>query len=334
MVDTAVVLATESLNHTSQLLYNRTRNMLPALGKPMLVRVMDRLYRGGIRKFIVILGERDGVVASYLNNRWLPNVTIEFIIKLNPHPLGRILSGIATSHDHPFLIASYNSFTHANFTDRMLKYHHLTPKDLILTGAMNSLSKSGVHTYAQVGLQTEVGYATEPDRAAEPVLSIGTAEDPQYQNLILTNFACAGQDFVAYLKGLPNKLPKANTLNEIFSDYIQEHTVRLVRSSWILQVETDQDIITLNRSLLDEKLDAHILSELPYTVRIKEPVRIDPGVSIGQGAVIGPHVYLESGCSVGHNASLQNCIIMSHANVPAQTALNGVIVSTRGMIAE
>ncbi len=49
MINHAVVVAIGNAVHQSKLIYNRPRAMLPALGKPLVVRVMDRLLRGGVR---------------------------------------------------------------------------------------------------------------------------------------------------------------------------------------------------------------------------------------------------------------------------------------------
>jgi NDP-sugar pyrophosphorylase family protein len=67
LVSCAVVIAVGNIAHQSQLIYNRPRAMLPALGKPLVVRIMDRLYRAGIQKFMVVVGEDEGAVAAYLN---------------------------------------------------------------------------------------------------------------------------------------------------------------------------------------------------------------------------------------------------------------------------
>jgi len=67
-------------------------------------------------------------------------------------------------------------------------------------------------------------------------------------------------------------------------------------------------------------------------VQIIPPVRIDPQVSVGQGAQIGPHVYLERGSSVGRDVKIKNAIILQRANVPADKTVVDTIISTRGPI--
>lgn len=331
MIDTAVILATGNPAHQSELIYNRTRTMLPALGKPLVVRVMDRLYRIGIKNFILIMGEQEGNIASYLNTRWLPNVSIEFVLKLTSQTLAKTLQQIAIKHTKPFLIASYNSFTHGNFPERISKFQMLSPRDLIICGAKNSLSVSQKHNYAHLNTHRNTGYSSDPRAAAEMIEHIGTDRLAHLQNLVISDFAACGTDFVRYLSSAPESIHRCNQFIDIINAYLNAgNTVRVARASWVLQIEADADLLTLNRHLLDEKIDAHILSEIPYTVRIREPVRIDPGVSIGQGAIIGPHVYLERGCSVGHKAQIRNAIVLERATVHANEEIDNAIISTRG----
>jgi NDP-sugar pyrophosphorylase family protein len=106
----------------------------------------------------------------------------------------------------------------------------------------------------------------------------------------------------------------------------------LADTAWTLQVDTDRDLLALNHYLLDENLDAHILSELPASVQVTPPVRIDPQVSVGQGAHIGPYVYLESGCSIGTRAKVVNSIVMQNAAVRPDESVTDTILATRARI--
>ena len=76
-----------------------------------------------------------------------------------------------------------------------------------------------------------------------------------------------------------------------------------VSADWHLHLNSEIDLLTINKRLLREDRGTHILSEIPSTVHITPPVRIDPKVSIGKGAKIGPNVYLESGAQVGNLAA-------------------------------
>jgi NDP-sugar pyrophosphorylase family protein len=321
VIDFAVILATGSTLHQSQLTYSRPRVMLPVLGRPMVVRIMERLYRAGIHNFVVVIGENEGAVASYLNSQWLPNVHIEFIIQTLNSSLARTLTNIAKQYQKPFLITAYNTFTHANFPERLLNHYKEFGDSLLLAAAPITLSKSIPYAYAQVENQRVLAIHHEKPEKNEEVFVLGS-------------LAICGDTFVDYLTTLgTNTGGLSKHLLDIFHHYVTTGATTLVaETSWILQIEADYDLLTLNRYLLDDGPDTHILSELPASVQIIPPVRIDPHVSVGQGARLGPRVYLEAGCTIGHHATLTNTIVLQNTVIPAGSNLSDTIVATRAKV--
>jgi NDP-sugar pyrophosphorylase family protein len=319
LIECAVILAIGSNAHSTQL--NRTRAMLPALGKPLVVRMMDRLYRIGIRKYFVIVGESEGEVAAYLSRHWVPNVSIEFMLRLSNMSLLRILADFSRKYGQPYLITSYNCFTHGQFPSTIVnKYTQGNPNELVLGGAITTLSRTNKPRYA----------LTEEQRVTGIVRDVPAGK----QTYTLADIAVCGQDFVNYLCGITRQTGSFDkSLIDIFQMYIQAGgSTSLVETAWTLPIESDYDLLTLNRHLLDEEQDAHILSELHWTVQITPPVRIDPQVSVGQGAKIGPHVYLERGCSVGYEATVRNAMVLSNTTIAPNEKVSDTIVSTRGRI--
>lgn len=285
----------------------------------MVVRIMDRIYRTGIRKFIVVVGEDEGAVAAYLHASWMPDVELEFVLRPTGDSAVRSLSEIARQHPQPFLIGAYNSFAHSNFPDRLLNRYKEVGDSLVLSGAPVSLSKTAARCYATIEDQRVM---TIGDQPGEPIALLG-------------DMAVCNQGFVNYLASLsPNySAVLGNPLMDLFRAYIQSgQSAFLAETAWMLPIVMDGDLLTLNRHLLAEEQDAHILSELPGTVRIIPPVRIDPQVSVGQGATIGPYVYLESGCSVGHRSEVHHAVVLEKAVVPAGEAVSNIIISSRGRI--
>lgn len=322
MVKHAVILAIGSPRHHSQITYNRTHAMLPALGKPLFIRIMDRLYRVGIREYTVIVGEGEGAVVSYLNSQWMPDVKINLMFRFAADTLAKLFKEISQKTNAPYLVCNYNSFTHTHFPERILKTHAESPDDLIMSGAPATLSASQRHFYVI--------------HESGKVVEIAETPRGKQETLTLTDFYVCGQKVIEHFCNLTNENSPAQNNRQfvdLATDFLQSAGQAIVaQSTWILQVEADRDLLTLSKHLLDEGQDAHILSELPYTVKIIPPVRIDPQVSVGQGCKIGPHVYLERGCSVGHNVVLKQSIVLERANVPSEKALINTILTTRGPI--
>jgi len=321
IIEQAVILAVGNPAHQSQLTYDRPRTMLPALGKPLVVRMMDRLHRIGIQDYVVVVGEEEGAVASYLNSQWVPNARIQFVMQSASDSLTRILADIARKYGKPFLVNSYNSFTHPRFPERLLKHREDYGDALILSGATTTLSTSKRNFFALT-------------RDTHRVTAIASEPPTNGPNLTLTDLAIVGQKVVQFLStSLPTTGTFSKQLMNTFEHYFRAGGLAyIVDTAWLLQVQTDYDLLTLNRHLLDEAVDAHILSELPGTVQIIPPVRIDPQVSIGAGAKIGPYVYLESGCTVGRDAVVSNAMILRGATVVSGETVSNTIVATRARV--
>lgn len=315
MVEAAVILAVGHPNHQSRLASNRPRAMLPVLGKPIVLRLVELLHKAEIRRFIVVVGEDEGAVASYLHSR-LPDTQIEFSVQPGSSSLTRTLAAIARQLQQPFVLAGYNAFVHPRFPERLLKQAHDMAGELILCGAQTTLSTAPAR---------HIGMAE-----GHRITKIGTAmpEDSQ-SSYRLIDLAVCGEKFVQYLSAMAiNTSTFTNQFLDMARQYL--HTgagVYLAETAWTLPVETDYDLLTLNRLFLEMSQDCHILSELPSSVQIIPPVRIDPQVSVGQGAQIGPNVYLETGCGVGQGATVRNSVVLQDALVPAQQQVADTIVS-------
>jgi NDP-sugar pyrophosphorylase family protein len=310
MTDLAVIIAISNSSHKSQLAYNRPRVMLPVLGKPMMIRTMQYLHQAGIKKYVVVVGENEGAIAAYLQKQWLPNVEIEFIIQPHNSSITHTLINIYQKYQSTFLITTYSHFTHPNFPETLLKRYNQIEPSLMLTGAQTSLSKSTPTLFAE----HKNGW----------IKSISTKKTTNNHTNI-GNLAICGHEFNQFLCNSTH-ITSSKQLIDIFLPYIQANQpTYLTETSWLLQIDTDYDLLTLNQQLLKNNQDAHILSEIPTSVQITSPVRIDPNVSIGKGAKIGPYVYLESGSNIGQNSTITNSIILENTTIPANTTVNNSI---------
>lgn len=318
-IETVVILATGSPLHHSQLAYSRARSMLPALGKPLVARAMDRLYRfSSIRRYIVVVGEDEGGIPPYLHDHWMANVSVDFVLYSATSTLANTLGGIARRESKPFILASYNSFTHPNFPQRLIERYEQVGDHLILSGSAITLSHGSGHYFAQV----------EQQRVVKLMPDISSTVQP----FILTDFMLCGRAFLDYLVELPDLEPPLFIREPmtLANHYLESGgEIYAADASWTLQIDSDYDLLTLNRLLLDEDQDAHILSELPGSIQIIPPVRIDPRVSVGRGAQIGPYAYLESGCSIGHNAVVRNAVILQNVQIPAGQIVADAVIATR-----
>lgn len=323
-IEYAVVLAIASPDHVSGLTKDRPHAMLPALGKPMIVRVMNQLLQAGIKKFVVVLGINEGSVASYLNTHWVPNVELDFVLKSDYESLSSTLSQVARKLNQPFIMVNYNMFVQPQYVATALHMAENHPDSLILTGTKSTLSQTPHTAFAVIDGMTVSDIVSEPP-------------DHMESTYLIAVLAVCGRHFVTFLQDAPSKIG-TGSLHQNFVDILgyyvksEGHQIILGRTAWILQVNSDPDLMLLNYQLLEEGRDAHILSELPASVHVNYPVRIDPGVSIGQRAEIGPYVYLERGASVGTGVKISRSIVLDRASVPANTEVADVVIAPNKII--
>ncbi|MBN1963951.1 MAG: NTP transferase domain-containing protein, partial [Anaerolineae bacterium] len=127
MIQQAVVLAAGRGTRLGMLTKDRPKSMLPVLGKPMVVRVMDRMREAGIRRFIVVLGEHEGALAAYLSHSWYPDTEVKFA--LQPVPTGTVdaLLQAVPFLDGPFLLSSVDNLTSPDHVQNLINSFHQNP---------------------------------------------------------------------------------------------------------------------------------------------------------------------------------------------------------------
>lgn len=324
-IEYAVILAIANPNHISALTKSRPHAMLPALGKPMVVRVMNQLLLAGIKKFVVVVGINEGSVASYLNAHWVPNVELDFVLKSDHESLSSTLGQIARKLNQPFFIATYNMFVHPQFVSGALTFANNNLDLLILAGANATLSQNSYYAFANVDEN-------------DTVLNISQSSQSDDSSYLVANLAVCGTSFIQFLQELSSKLGTGSLqqqLVDILMSYakITQNRIMLRETAWIMEVNNDADLMLLNYQLLEDGRDAHILSEVPASVHIHYPVRIDPGVNIGQEAEIGPYVYLESGTSIGNRAKVRRSIVLDRASIPQNANVENVVMAPKKVIA-
>ncbi|MCA9887310.1 MAG: hypothetical protein KC546_03015 [Anaerolineae bacterium] len=281
MIDTAVIVATSDAS-TNPILPDHRPILWPVLGKPMIIQVIEPLYRLGIHNFAVLIGVEDTVALSELQRRWMPDIKIEVSMVMPGESLGLAIQRIfsAISHQSPnFILMGHNTFL----------------DDETLTSVVNSSERCMVQS------------ASDQDSVCCVAVSV--------------------EDIESAAKGSQPK-----SLSEIMRALAKSTAKTIKQASWHIQVNRLDDLYALHEHLLETKEDPYILSEISDTVKIVPPVRIDPQVSIGQGSVIGPYVYLERGARVGYRAHIDHALILDRGNVDANETVQHAIITKSGRV--
>lgn len=313
MIETAVIVATGQAEHQHTLVTDRSRAMQPVLGKPLIVRMMDQIYRAGIRRFVLIAGVNDGSVAQHLHKSWKADAKLELLLQMPTDSLVSCLARATLMIGAPYLLAGYNNLVHESYLSVLLREQEVNPQQLLVTLA-----------HKQVGRSVPEWFLDENSRFSHSPSSG-----------ILPDYAIAGTQFCDVVTQGNSLLRHALTLGDVLAGCVNELRLNFhtVETEWVMKVATDHDLWLLNQRLLQDSHDTHILSELPLSVKVTQPVRIDPQVVVGEHATIGPFVYLERGATVGYGAHVARTIVLARGSVGANMSIEKMLVTSRGNLA-
>lgn len=279
----------------SPILPDRPPILWPVLGKPMVLQAMEPLYRAGIRHFTLLLGMTDTSALNQLQRRWMPDARLNFALKMPEETLPQALERIAGE-----LIKSQD-------TPILVQNYNA----FLDSEAQEALFKAATSADI-VTAHYQPGAIAQP--ANEDALAgVATLKPHLFQSL--------------------SKSSHANTLRALLSDLNSSiPSSATIPANWAIHVQTLQDLLQINTQLLANSPDSYILSEVSANVRIVPPVHIDPQVSIGQGAVIGPNVYLERGTRIGYRARVDHAIILDRGTVDASQTVSQAIITINGRL--
>ncbi|MBN1680542.1 MAG: NTP transferase domain-containing protein [Anaerolineae bacterium] len=322
MIQQAVILAAGRGTRLGDLTKDRPKSMLPVLGKPIVVRVMDRMREAGIRRFVVVVGLDEGGVASYLSSSWYPDTEIKFVLQVVPTGTVDALLLAAPHIDGSFLLTSVDNLTSLEHIQSLLARFDQFP-DQIAALSLLETTPDSIKTSPEVIIDGDWVTAIEE----KPVTPRGT-----WSSFMLYAFAPRLLEFLPQVKISPRS--ERDIVSAIQAGIKDGARVSYVIADWRLHLARAFDLLAINQRFLSEQRDTHILSEIPDSVRIVPPVRIDPNVTVGQDARIGPNVYLESGAAIGQGAVLANSVILTGSFVPAGDVCQGQILYRKTRISE
>lgn len=316
-----MILAAGRGTRLGELTKDRPKSMLPILGRPIMVRVMDRMREAGIRRFVVVIGEQEGAIASYLLHSWYPDAEVKFAVQ--PVPTGTVdaLKLALPWIDGPFLLSSVDNLTSAQHVVNLVQTFNASDGG-VATLSLLPARPEQIRVSSGVVIDGERIAAIE-EKPAEP--------RGAHAAIMLYAFA---PEILSYLDRVPVSVRGEREIASAIQLAIADgRLVTYVVTDSRLHLTREADLLAINKVFFAEGRDTHILSEIPASVTIVPPVRIDPNVSVGHAVRLGPNVYLESGSSVGDGAVLENTLVLARAVVPAGSRCSEEIIDSRVRIA-
>lgn len=318
MIEHVVVSATGGDQHMGNLTRTRPKAMLPIMGRPLIVRLMDRFYDAGVRRYTVVVGEQEGEVVSWLSSKWHVDVKVDFVPQGFELGTGAALVAARDTLKGPFILAASDNLISRQHARDLVAYFDRRTSD----GAGLSI----IDAPQEIGMSAPV--ILDPQGYT---VYIGERPGEGYQaNIAAISIYAFSAGVLDYLDGMPRSGTGEREVSALIMALIDDgqqvgHLIADVRH----HISTPEDLLRANLHYLGEGRDAHILSDLSKDVYLIEPVRIDPRVTIGRGSIIGPNVYLESGTVIGQDVRIENAVVLGRTISTGQTVFNEIVNEQR-----
>ncbi len=309
----AVILAAGKGERLRPLTLKRSKAMMPIAGKPMVERVMDTLAAAGLRDFILVIGEADVGLAQHFEGRG-----VQFARQAQPLGAANALQCAAPLITDDFVLSACDNLVPSQDVARLLNAWQAAPRPqailTLLPMEPEQLSRSGV-------------VALNGDWVTRIVEKPGAGRAPRLAGLASLPLYCFSPHFLKYLADMQPSPRGEYELQDAIQQLIErEGRVRGLHVQSRLTLTDAADLLAINRHYLEIEPSLVEPASVGANTRFIPPLRVEPGVSIGAGCLIGPNVYLEGDCRVGDGATLRDVVALRGITITGGASLTNQVM--------
>ncbi|RMF03476.1 MAG: hypothetical protein D6768_05795 [Chloroflexi bacterium] len=315
----AVILAAGKGSRLNPITLNRTKAMVPILGRPIVERVMETLTENGVRQFIMVVSREDGEVGTYFREQTQLDVDIRFVIQTERLGMANALSLAAPYITGTFILSACDNLTPTEHVAALLSAHSARQANATLSLMEIDPSMAGRTGVVELDDDYQIRRIVEKPAPGEAPSNIAS--------LPLYVFSKRLLDYLPQVKPSPRGEYELQDAIQMLIDH--DGGVSGVRTENRLQLTNAGDLLALNRHYLTTGGDTPQLA--PRTVgqhtHLITPLRIEEGTTIGPGCVIGPRVYIERNVKIGSDVLIKDAVILRNTVIEDGRQVVGEVVS-------
>ena len=311
----AVVLAAGRGTRLAPVTDDRSKAMVPVLGRPLVDRVVETLVVNGLRQLVMVVGPDDEEFRGHFNTVTAMDLSVEFVVQEERLGMAHALGLAAPLLDGPFVLSA---------CDSLKPVEHIAALLDAGSGADGALSLMDVPLEK---VSTAAPVEMDDEGVIHRIVEKPRPEDAPSNTVSLPLY------FLPYraLALLTEQGPSARgeyELQDAIQTLINEGSrIVGVKTKSRLQVSTPEDLLDLNLLFLQEASGGRVPEALPEGAVIHPPVWIDDGVVLGRSCHLGPDVVLENGCVLGDGVAISRSMVLRNALVPEGLIIDGQVVA-------
>jgi len=314
-----VILAAGKGSRLHPITLQRSKAMVPVLGKPLVERVMEDLYVNGVKDFVLVVSPDDRDIVRHFRSESTLDADVRFVYQIERLGMADALRKAAPLLQEDFILSACDNLTSAEYVGQMLAAWNTEPQPRAVLSLM-PVPRSKISSTGIVELDGEwvvrIVEKPTPEDAPSNVSSL-----PLY---------CFSHGILDYLPEIKLSPRGEYELQDAIQMLIErEGHVRGVFVERRLTVTGPADLLNINRLYLLSGDDRPQLA--PTTVgantRLVTPLHIESGVVIGADCTIGPNVYIERDCVIGTGSYLRDAVVLRDVKISPGSRIIDQVVS-------
>ncbi|MBC8450405.1 MAG: NTP transferase domain-containing protein [Chloroflexi bacterium] len=315
-----VILAAGKGSRLHPITTTRSKAMLPVLGQPIVERVMESLHaHGGVREFILVVSENDHDIRRHFAEESTLDGDIQFVVQRERLGMANALACAAPAIHSDFILSACDNLVADQHVAALVATWWAQP-DLdgllsVMRIGADLLGRTGIVELVN-GRVTRIIEKPPPEEAPTNIASL-----PLY---IFT------PRLLEYVHRVQPSARGEYELQDAIQMLIEDGgEVTSLPTAGRLTLTGPDDLLAINRHYL---VTGHGRPQLaPFTVgpntQLITPLRIEEGTVIGEGCLIGPHVYIERDCRIGSHVTIQDAVVLRGAVLEDGTKVVGEVIS-------
>jgi NDP-sugar pyrophosphorylase family protein len=280
---------------------------------------MEDLLANGVNDFILVVSPQDRHITRYFRGESEIEADVRFVYQPQRLGMADALRCAAPLITEDFILSACDNLISAEHVGQIMGIWQTSPHP----NAVLTLMPVESHRLGSVGIVemdgpwvTRIVEKPPPDKAPSNISSL-----PLY---------CFSKRILDYLPQVPLSPRGEYELQDAIQMLIErEGLVRGVTVHRRLTLTSPADLLAINRHYLMNGDSRPQLA--PFTVgpntQLITPLRIESGTVIGAHCIIGPNVYIERDCTIGHGVTIKNAVVLRESTVPDGAIIEDQVVS-------
>jgi len=294
----------------------RPKTLFPVVNKPLLQWIFERLAKNNIEEAILAV---NGITEYYIKKQRIPKYGLRVKYSIDPPktPLGTAgpvkKAEKLLGNSESFLVLNGDIFEDANYSEIIEKHKENHATATIALCKVENPTRYGVAQMADDNRITR--FVEKPAKC--------TASS----NLINAGIYVLSPEIFRYI----SKGKKVSMEREIFPKLAKQGSLYgyTIQGLWI-DIGKPEEYLETNKIILDRLIKTQNNRSKKY--KIKTPIALDKGVTIGEKSVIGPYAILGKNVTVGKNVQISDTVVFPHSKIDDYASLNGAIIGENAEI--